>query len=261
MLQRNFFQLPKPPNLFLRQPPRRSSSSTIIQRPTSLRQTRRRPRPSTRSRAPSFILLLRSSPITLPQPREHRKAALHFLHSLFERRSVRQSTYVFCDQAQAEFEVEACETEGLEDGALGGDCGLLNGSGRRWRRGVELLLACVLKVTLLVRLLGVWGVLDRSGRTNLRNFYGFVGDVNPAFFGRAGVEEEVLVIFFAQSDCVAGRVYSEVGFERLSQVPSSEIDVANEAIDLICSDRGVSGFWLCRFSRGRVARQAVASWL
>jgi hypothetical protein len=86
----------------------------------------------------------------------------------------------------------------LQGGALGGDCGLLNGSGSRWRRGVELLLACVLEVTLLARLLGVWGVLDRSGRTNLRDFYGFVCDVDPAFsfFGRADVEKEIFVIFF-----------------------------------------------------------------
>jgi hypothetical protein len=130
---------------------------------------------------------------------------------------------------------------------------------------VELLLACVLEVTLLVRLLGVWGVLDRSGRTNLRDFYSFVCDVDPAFsfFGRADVEEEVLVfvVFFAQRDCVVGRVYSEVGFERLFQVSGPEIDVANEAIDLICSGRGVSGFWFCRVSRGHVARQAVAGWL
>jgi hypothetical protein len=79
MLQRNFLQLPKPPDFFLRQPARRNRRGrTLSHRPPTLRQSRRRPRSSARARTPPLILLLRPFPIALAQSRQHRKPQLHF---------------------------------------------------------------------------------------------------------------------------------------------------------------------------------------
>ena len=69
---------------------------------------------------------------------------MDLLHGVFESCRVGQPAYVFGYEAQGEFETSACEAEGLQGCALGGEAGLLDGAWG-WSEGrVEDLLAVVL---------------------------------------------------------------------------------------------------------------------